>query len=89
MPANSKPTKIKDSCFATAKNSKKFSLNVFYNYICQKKSEMEDTKPVGAWWIMFFIAAIVQIIFLIWIREYFWMILPWWLTAFAKAMRLI
>lgn len=55
----------------------------------KKKSEMEDIQPVGKWWIMFFIAAIVQIIFLIWIREYFWMILPWWLTAFAKAMRLI
>ncbi|MGN6248411.1 MAG: hypothetical protein ACTHNG_08640 [Ginsengibacter sp.] len=50
---------------------------------------MEETKPVGMWWLMFVISAIVQIIFLIWIREYFWMILPWWLTAFSKAMRLI
>jgi hypothetical protein len=50
---------------------------------------MEDTKPVGVWWIMFAITAIVQIIFLIWIREYFWIILPWWITAFSKAMRLI
>ncbi|MEO8855149.1 MAG: hypothetical protein ABI359_15305 [Ginsengibacter sp.] len=50
---------------------------------------MEETQqPVGKYWIGFVISAIVQVIFLIWIREYFWMILPWWLTFFSKAMRL-
>lgn len=50
---------------------------------------VEEEQPVGKWWIMFVISAIVQVIFLIWVREYFWMILPWWITAFSKAMRLI
>ena len=49
----------------------------------------EETQPVGKWWIMFVISAIVQVIFLIWIREYFWVILPWWITSLSKAMRLI
>ncbi|MDE3184930.1 MAG: hypothetical protein KGM16_16080 [Bacteroidota bacterium] len=50
---------------------------------------MEDTQPVVKWWIMFTISAIVQVIFFIWIREYFWMVLPWLITSFSKAMRLI
>ncbi|MEO8820394.1 MAG: hypothetical protein ABI374_06120 [Ginsengibacter sp.] len=49
----------------------------------------EELPPVGKYWIMFVISAIVQIIFLIWIREYFWMVLPWWITGLGKAMRLI
>ncbi|MGN6193551.1 MAG: hypothetical protein ACTHOB_01335 [Ginsengibacter sp.] len=50
---------------------------------------MEETQPVGKYWIAFIISAIVQLVFLIWIREYFWLILPWVLTTFSKAMRLI
>ncbi|MGN6532693.1 MAG: hypothetical protein ACTHK0_13195 [Ginsengibacter sp.] len=50
---------------------------------------MDNTQPVGKYWIAFVISAIVQIVFLIWFREYFWLILPWWLTFFCKAMRLI
>ena len=55
----------------------------------ETQTEIEENPPVGKYWVIFIIAAIVQIIFLIWIREYLWMILPWWLTAFSKAMRLI
>src|SRR5690349_15145261 len=85
------------TCFmglSQIKNRKHFLLT-YFTFIFAKNSEMEETQtereenqPVGKYWIMFIIAAIVQIIFLIWIREYFWMILPWWLTAFSKAMRL-
>jgi len=49
----------------------------------------QDKSPVGKYWIMFVISAIVQLIFLIWIREFFWLVLPWLLTTFCKAMRLI
>ncbi|MEO6837137.1 MAG: hypothetical protein ABI261_02395 [Ginsengibacter sp.] len=49
----------------------------------------DNTQPVGKYWIMFVISMIVQIVFFIWIREYFWLILPWVLTSFSKAMRLL
>jgi len=81
--------------FYGIKNLKKFSGNSFNNYICLKIPPMaeakntEETQPVGIWWLMFIISAIVQVIFLIWIREYFWMVLPWWITSLGKAMRLI
>lgn len=50
---------------------------------------MDNTQPVGKYWLLFVVSMIVQIVFLIWIREYFWLILPWVLTSFCKAMRLI
>jgi hypothetical protein len=50
---------------------------------------MDKTQPVRQYWIMFFISSIVIILFLIFIREYFWLILPWVLTSFCKAMRII
>ncbi|MEO6813359.1 MAG: hypothetical protein ABI172_05475 [Ginsengibacter sp.] len=50
---------------------------------------MDNTQPVGKYWIMFIIAAIVQLIFLIWIREYFWIVLPFVLTTFCKSIRII
>ncbi|MEO8721167.1 MAG: hypothetical protein ABI372_08680 [Ginsengibacter sp.] len=50
---------------------------------------MDNTQPVRKYWIVFIISAILQLIFLIWIREYFWLVLPWVLTSFSKAMRLI
>jgi hypothetical protein len=50
---------------------------------------MDKSQPVGKYWVIFIISAIVQLIFLIWIREYFWLVLPWLLTSFSKAMRLI
>ncbi|HXS58461.1 MAG TPA: hypothetical protein VN726_20170 [Hanamia sp.] len=50
---------------------------------------MDKTQPVRQYWIMFFISSIIIILFLIFIREYFWLILPWVLTSFCKAMRII
>lgn len=68
---------------------KKWLFNSFYNYICVKFFQMDNTQPVGKYWIAFVISVIVQIVFLIWFRQYFWLILPWWLTFFCKGMRLI
>lgn len=52
---------------------------------------MEHTErpPVTKYWILFAIAVIVQVVFLIWIREYFWVVLPWLLTSFCKGLRII
>ena len=80
---------MKEFSFLIVQKLKKFSANSFNNYICLKFYQMEETQPVGKYWIAFIISAIVQLIFLIWIREYFWLILPWVLTTFSKAMRLI
>ncbi|MEO6843952.1 MAG: hypothetical protein ABI184_02200 [Ginsengibacter sp.] len=49
----------------------------------------DNSQPVGKYWIMFVLSMIVQVIFFIWIREYFWLVLPWVITSFSKAMRLI
>jgi hypothetical protein len=49
----------------------------------------DNAQPVGKYWIIFAISMIVQIVFFVWIREYFWLILPWILTSFSKAMRII
>jgi hypothetical protein len=49
----------------------------------------DKPQSVRKYWIMFAISAIVQVVFFIWIREYFWLILPWVITSFSKAMRLI
>lgn len=51
--------------------------------------EQVERAPVTKYWIMFAISAIVQIVFLIWIREYFWIVLPWVVTTFSKSIRII
>lgn len=51
--------------------------------------EKVERTPVTKYWIIFAISAIVQLVFLIWIREYFWMVLPFLLTSFSKAIRII
>ncbi|MDQ6843084.1 MAG: hypothetical protein M3Z92_01845 [Bacteroidota bacterium] len=50
---------------------------------------MNETQSVGKYWIAFFISAIVLILMLVFIREYFWMSLPFVFTTFTKAMRII
>ncbi len=50
---------------------------------------MDKTQSVRQYWIMFFISLIAIILFLIFIREYFWLVLPWVLTSFCKALRII
>lgn len=48
-----------------------------------------EKESVAKYWVAFVISAIVQLVFLIWIREYFWIVLPWLLTSFSKAIRII
>ncbi len=48
-----------------------------------------ERESVSKYWVYFVIFAIIQLVFLIWIREYFWVILPFVLTSFCKAIRII
>lgn len=48
-----------------------------------------EKESVKKYWLFFAIAAIVQLAFLIWLREFFWIVLPFVLTSFAKAIRII
>lgn len=48
-----------------------------------------ERESIRKYWVFFALSAIVQIIFLIWIREYFWIVLPWVVTSFSKALRII
>lgn len=48
-----------------------------------------ERESVGKYWVFFFLSLIVQLVFLIWIREYFWIVLPFVLTSFCKAIRII
>lgn len=48
-----------------------------------------ERESVSKYWVYFVIFAIIQLVFLIWIREYFWIILPFVLTSFCKAIRII
>jgi len=50
---------------------------------------MNDTKSTAAYWIMFFISAIGIILMLVFVRPYFWMALPFVLTSFSKALRIM
>ncbi len=50
---------------------------------------MNDSQSVGKYWISFFISAIALILLLVFVREYFWVVLPFVFTTFGKAMRII
>lgn len=52
---------------------------------------MNTTEGTGKWWLYFFISAGVIIIMLIMpdLRPWFWLALPFVVTAFAKAMRIM
>ena len=52
---------------------------------------MNTTEGTGKWWLYFFISAIVILIMLIMpaLRPWFWTALPFVITAFVKAMRLM
>jgi hypothetical protein len=54
-------------------------------------NDMETTENSGKWWLYFFISAVVIIIMLIMptVRPWFWMALPFVVTTFVKAMRIM
>ncbi|MEO8569865.1 MAG: hypothetical protein ABI419_12030 [Ginsengibacter sp.] len=50
---------------------------------------MNDSQSVSKYWVSFFISAIAIILMLVFVREYFWIVLPFVVTTFGKAMRII
>jgi hypothetical protein len=52
---------------------------------------MSTTEGTGKWWLYFFISTAVILIMLIMpdLRPWFWLVLPFVLTTFVKAMRLM
>lgn len=50
---------------------------------------MNDSQSVTKYWLYFFISAIVIILLLVFVREYFWIALPFVVTSFSKALRII
>jgi hypothetical protein len=52
---------------------------------------MNTTEGTGKWWLYFLISAIVIIIMLVMpnLRPWFWLSLPFVVTTFAKAMRIM
>ncbi|MEO8412061.1 MAG: hypothetical protein ABI472_00310 [Ginsengibacter sp.] len=50
---------------------------------------MNETQSVAKYWVSFFISAIGIILMLVFIREYFWMALPFVVTTFSKALRIM
>lgn len=50
---------------------------------------MNDTKASLTNWIMFFLSALGIILMLVYVREYFWMALPFVVTTFARALRIM
>ncbi len=50
---------------------------------------MKEAKSLGKYWMMFFISTIALIIMLVFVREYFWVVLPFFFTSFCAAMDII
>jgi hypothetical protein len=51
---------------------------------------MNDTNKSNAvYWLYFILSAIGITLMLIYVREYFWMALPFVVTTFAKALRIM
>jgi hypothetical protein len=52
---------------------------------------MNTTESSGKWWLYFFISLIVVVVMLLtpMLRPWFWMSLPFVLTTFAKALKIM
>ncbi|HEY5408324.1 MAG TPA: hypothetical protein VIJ92_14615 [Ginsengibacter sp.] len=50
---------------------------------------MNESQSTGIYWLYFFLSAIGIILMLVFVREYFWMALPFVVTTFAKALRIM
>lgn len=52
---------------------------------------MNATEGTGKWWLYFFISAIAITIMLVMpmLRPWFWLVLPFVVTTFARAMRIM
>ncbi|HVZ96931.1 MAG TPA: hypothetical protein VG847_08660 [Chitinophagaceae bacterium] len=50
---------------------------------------MNDTKSTSLYWVYFFLSAVGIILMLVYVRQYFWLVLPWVCTSLAKALRIM
>jgi hypothetical protein len=50
---------------------------------------MSETQSTGKNGIFFFLSAIFLVFMLVYVREYFWIALPFVLTSFCKAIKII
>lgn len=50
---------------------------------------MSESQSVIKYWIAFFISAIAIILMIVYVREYFWVVLPFVVTSFSKALKII
>jgi len=50
---------------------------------------MEATKSTGKYWLYFFVFLIAMIAMIIFVPAYFWLLLPFVVTVFAKALNLM
>ncbi|MEO7960374.1 MAG: hypothetical protein ABIR19_02440 [Ginsengibacter sp.] len=50
---------------------------------------MNESQSLSKYWIAFFISCIALILMLVFAREYFWLVLPFFFTTFCKAMNII
>jgi hypothetical protein len=50
---------------------------------------MSVAKPTGKYWMLFFISSAIMILMLIFLREYFWLALPFVTLYFAKALNIM
>jgi hypothetical protein len=52
---------------------------------------MKTTEGTGKWWLLFFVSTVILIIMLIMpgLRPWFWLDLPFVITSFAMAMRIM
>lgn len=66
-----------------------FFFRIIFAQILPLMTTNVERESVSKYWVIFIISLIVQIVFLIWIREYFWVVLPFVLTSFCKAIRII
>ncbi|HEX7457484.1 MAG TPA: hypothetical protein VF301_03530 [Ginsengibacter sp.] len=50
---------------------------------------MNESKSTINYWFYFFLSSVVIILMLVFVREYFWIPLPFVATTLAKALRII
>jgi len=64
---------------------------MYFAFIFTKKETMSTTSGSNRWWLYFFISALVIATMLLMptLRPWFWLSLPFVLTTFAKALRIM
>ena len=60
-----------------------------FPYIFVKIFLMNETRASLINWIMFLLSAVGIILMLVYVREYFWMALPFVVTTFARALKIM